>query len=77
MKYLAGYPPALLAQVQQQMQTASGLAGMLRKRYPSAHEIRTDRALYDYVAGLKADYLRNAAPLAKVAYDNKLHAWGL
>ncbi|WP_213959530.1 YgjP-like metallopeptidase domain-containing protein [Variovorax sp. dw_954] len=73
MKYLAGYPPALLAQVKQQMETATGLAGMLQKRYPSAHEIRTDRALYDYVNGLKSDFMRNAEPLSKVAFDSKLH----
>jgi len=73
MKYLTGYPPALLAQVQQQMRSEAGLAGPLRQRYPAAHEVRTDRALYDYVMGLKSDYLRNAEPLSKVAFDNKLH----
>ena len=73
MKYLTGYPPALLAQVQQQLQSAGGLAGPLRQRYPAAHDIRTDRALYDYVTGLKSDYLRNAEPLSKVAFDSKLH----
>ena len=73
MKYLTGYPPALLAQVQQQLQSAGGLAGPLRQRYPAAHEIRTDRALYDYVTGLKSVYLRNAEPLSKVAFDSKLH----
>ncbi|WP_218511690.1 YgjP-like metallopeptidase domain-containing protein [Variovorax sp. dw_308] len=73
MKYLAGYPPALLAQVKQQMETATGLSGMLQKRYPSAHEIRTDRALYDYANGLKSDFMRNAEPLSKVAFDSKLH----
>ena len=35
--------------------------------------MRTDRALLDYVAALKSRYLRNAEPLAKVAYDNRLH----
>ena len=73
MRYLAGYPPALLAQVAQQLQSEAGLAGPLRQRYPAAHEIRTDRALYDYVTGLKSEYLRNAEPLSKVAFDNKLH----
>ena len=73
MKYLAGYPPALLAQVKQHMASPSGLAGLLRKRYAAAHEIRTDRALYDYVNGLKSDFMRNAEPLSKVAFDSKLH----
>jgi hypothetical protein len=71
-KYLAGYAPALLEQVRQLMDS-DGLGAMLGKRYPEAHGIRTDRALYDYVTGLKAEYLRNAEPLAKVMFDNKLH----
>ena len=35
--------------------------------------VRTDGALYDYVAALKTQYMRNADPLSKVMYDNKLH----
>lgn len=79
LKYLAGYPPALLAQVQQAID-AGELGGSLARRYPDPHEVRTDRALYDYVNELRSQYLRNAAPLSKVAYDNKLkviqHALG-
>lgn len=72
MKYLAGYAPALREQVRQLIAN-DGLGALLRNRYTEPHGIRTDRALYDYVAGLKAEYLRNAEPLAKVAFDNKLH----
>ena len=79
LKYLAGYPPALLAQVQQAID-AGELGSSLARRYPDPHEVRTDRALYDYVNQLRSQYLRNAAPLSKVAYDNKLkviqHALG-
>jgi predicted metal-dependent hydrolase len=70
--YLRGYAPALLEQVRQLIAERrlrqSGL-----QRYPEGHEVRTDRALYDYVSALTALHLRNAEPLAKVAYDNKLH----
>ena len=73
MKYLAGYPSALLAQVQQLVAT-EGLAPLLRKRYPGPlHEVQTDRALYDYVSELKSDFMRKAPPLSKVAFDSKLH----
>jgi predicted metal-dependent hydrolase len=75
MKYLAGYAPALLAQVQQRIDEGK-LGGLLRARYPAAHEVRTDRALYDYVSALKAQFMRKAEPLSKVAYDNKLHVVG-
>ncbi|MDR6860311.1 M48 family metallopeptidase [Variovorax guangxiensis] len=72
MKYLGAYPAALRAQVEQLM--AQGRLGdWLLKRYGGVHGIRTDRALYDYVSGLKSAFLRNAEPLAKVAFDNKLH----
>ena len=72
MKYLAGYPPALLAQVGEHLAQGS-LGTLLLQRYPASHGLRTDRALYDYAHALKNEHMRNAGPLAKVAYDNKLH----
>jgi predicted metal-dependent hydrolase len=72
MKYLSAYPADLRAQVEHLM--AQGRLGdLLLKRYGGVHDIRTDRALYDYVSGLKNEFLRNAEPLSKVAFDNKLH----
>jgi UTP pyrophosphatase len=70
--YLQGYPAELLAQAQQLL-TEGRLLDSVLHRYPQAHEVRSDRALFDYVAALKTEHLRNAEPLAKVAYDNKLH----
>ena len=72
MKYLAAYPAALRALVEQLM-VEGRLGDWLRKRYGDPHEIRTDRALYAYVNDLKGEFLRNAEPLSKVAFDNKLH----
>lgn len=57
--YLAGYPATLIGQVQQLI-TQGLLADMLLKKYPHAHEVRTDKALYDYVLECKAMHLRNA-----------------
>ena len=70
--YLAGYPPALLAQVQPLIDTGR-LGDSLRARYPEAHAVRSERALLDYVTNLKREYLRSAPPLAKVVWDPKLH----
>ena len=70
MKYLLGYPPELLARVNQLI-AQGGLGESLRERYPDAHDVRTDPALYDYVAELKRRFLRNAPPLAKVVYDGR------
>jgi len=79
LKYLAGYPPELISQVQTLI--AEGrLADTLAKRYGDAHEVRTDRALYDYTMALKSRFMRSAVPLSKVVFDNKLkviqHALG-
>ncbi|MEP7300143.1 MAG: metal-dependent hydrolase, partial [Caldimonas sp.] len=72
LRYLAGYPPTLLAQVRELI--AEGrLAETVARRYPEGHGVKTDRALYDYVGELKARYLRNAAALSKVQYDTSLH----
>lgn len=70
--YLAGYPAALVAEVRQLIAQDS-FAGLLLQKYPRAHEVRTDKALYDYVQGLKNEYLRNAGQLSRVAYDGRLH----
>ncbi|MDQ5919036.1 MAG: pyrophosphatase, partial [Pseudomonadota bacterium] len=71
--YLAGYPLPLVAQIQQLI--AQGrLAALLVQKYPQAHAVRTDKALYDYVQVIKNDYLRNAPQLSKVAFDGKLHS---
>ena len=70
--YLAGYPPELLAQVKPLIDNGR-LGASLRERYPDAHEVRSDRALVDYVGALKSRFMRSAPPLAKVAYDNRLH----
>jgi predicted metal-dependent hydrolase len=71
MKYLSAYPADLQAQVQQ-LQTQGRLGGWLLKKYPNAHDVRTDKALYDYVMALKNQFLRSSEPLSKIAFDNKL-----
>jgi len=70
--YLTGYPAALVAQVRQLIEQGQ-LADRLLQKYPLAHEVRTDKALYDYVLELKSEYLRNTPQLSKVAFDSKLH----
>lgn len=46
---------------------------VLLKRYPNAHDVRNDKALYQYVQDLKNEFLRNAEPINKVAFDSKIH----
>lgn len=46
---------------------------LLKTRYPLVHEVRTDKSLYDFVAAIKAQRLRNTEPLSRVEFDSKLH----
>lgn len=72
LKYLHGYSEDTLAQVEQ-LVASQRLGEWLQNKYASGHGVRTDKALYDYVQGLKQAYLRGSEPLAKVAFDSKLH----
>ncbi|MDO8438628.1 MAG: metal-dependent hydrolase, partial [Telluria sp.] len=80
LKYLSAYPDQTRAQVAQLIEQ-NKLGEVLTKRYPAVHGIRTDKALYDYVQDLKSEFLRNAEPINKVAFDSKIqviqHALGL
>ena len=72
LKYLAGYPPELLAQAAELLDKGTLLQSLARRHGPP-HAVRTDGALYDYVMALKSRHLRTAEPLSRVAYDNRLH----
>ncbi len=80
LKYLAGYPEKVISQVSQLI-SENRLESVLLKKYPSAHDIRTDRALYNFAVETKNEFLRNSQPLSKVVYDGKInvihHALGL
>lgn len=70
-RFLGGYPPELLAQVQPVLE-AGQLGEVLARRHPEAHTVRTDGALYQYVMELKQRHMRQSGPLSLVAYDAKL-----
>jgi len=72
LRYLTAYPESLRQQAASLLEEGR-LGQVLLARYPEAHGLRTDRALYDYVQALKLEYLRNADPVSKVAYDSKIH----
>lgn len=78
--YLSGYSAELQQKVTQLIKDEK-LGKVLLKRYPEPHDIRTDKALYQYTQGLKNQFLRNSAPITKVNYNSKInviqHALGL
>jgi predicted metal-dependent hydrolase len=72
LKYLAGYAPRLTARVAQ-LVAENRLESFLVQRYPQAHAVRTDKALYDFTVTIKNKFMRTTHPLSKVAYDGKIH----
>ena len=72
--YLRAYPEPLQDQVRALLQGGSnGLAPMLLRKYPQAHSVRTDKALYQSTTELKNRHLRNADAVNKVLFDSKIH----
>jgi len=72
LKYLSAYSDQTRQQVAQLIEQDK-LGAVLLKRYPNAHDIRNDKALYAYVQDLKTEFLRNAEPINKIAFDSKIH----
>jgi predicted metal-dependent hydrolase len=72
LRYLSAYSDQIRPQVTQLL-AQDRLGELLLRRYPRPHEVRTDKALYGYVQDMKDEYLRNAEPVSKVAFDNKIH----
>ena len=72
LKYLEHYDAALKAQIQTLIETKK-LPHFLKNKYPNAHSINNDKALYNYTLNIKNSYLKKSAPLSKVLYDGKIH----
>jgi len=72
LKYLDGYPEQVTTQVQK-LVNEKRLGDVILKRFPVAHEIKTERALYDFTIELKKQFLRKAPPISKVVFDNKIN----
>ncbi|MEL4252350.1 M48 family metallopeptidase [Shewanella xiamenensis] len=80
LKYVSGYSLDIQRQVEQLLQSGK-LGEVLLRRHPHIHQIRSDKALYDYTQGIKNQFLRQSSPLSKVIFDDKIsmshHALGL
>jgi predicted metal-dependent hydrolase len=72
LKYMAGYSEQLTGQVSQLI-SENRLGSFLLEKYPSVHDIRTEKALYDFAIEIKNEYLRKSQPLSKAIYDGKLN----
>ncbi len=72
LKYIAHYSEETKAHVKQLVE-AGKLADYLLSKYPHAHDMKTDKALYEFAVALKNEHMRKAQPLSKVLYDGKIH----
>jgi hypothetical protein len=79
LKYLKGYPESITSQVAL-LVAENRLGAMLTQKYPSAHSVRTEKALYDFTIAIKNSYLSTSSPISKVIFDGKIsvihHALG-
>ncbi|WP_144214174.1 M48 metallopeptidase family protein [Shewanella donghaensis] len=71
LKYIAGYSANTIEQVKDLIATDT-LKSAILKHYPVVHDIRTDKALYDYTMVFKQQYLKQSAPISKVIFDEKI-----
>lgn len=69
--YIAHYPEYLKSQINHLIEEKK-LGIYLLKKYPQAHNITTDKALYTYTMNIKNDFLKKSMPLSKVLYDGKI-----
>ena len=72
LKYLTHYNEATKLQVKALIAHGK-LEEHLLYKYKNSHTIKTDKALFDYVSGVKNEYMKKSAPLSKVHYDGKIH----
>lgn len=72
LKYLQGYPEQVLTQVEQLINNDK-LKSWLNSKYPKMHDLKTEKALYEYTIQIKNRYLKKSSPLSKVIYDPKIH----
>ncbi len=71
LKYLQGYSPQILEQVNRLIEQEA-LGTFLLKKYPKSHDIRSEKQLYDFVIRMKNRYLKSSPPISKVAFDGKI-----
>lgn len=69
-RYFNGYPSTIVEQALQLI-SSNRLQRYLLKKYPEAHDITTDKLLYQYATELKKRYLKNAPPFGRAAFKKQ------
>lgn len=71
MKQIQHYPQHLQDTIQSLVDNGK-LGDMIKKKYPNAHSIKSDKALYSYVMDLKNQYFKKFQ-ISKVQFDGKIN----
>lgn len=71
LKYLSHYHPDTQTQVNHLIKE-NKLSSYLLKKYPKAHELKTDKALFSYIQEYKNEHMKKSDPLSKALYDGKV-----
>ncbi|MBN2718010.1 MAG: M48 family metallopeptidase [Deltaproteobacteria bacterium] len=73
LRYISHYPAELLDKVLLLIDR-NRLGELILSRYPDAHDIRTDKALYEFVLDLKKRHMRQSATVSKIRFDDRISA---
>ncbi|TXD96844.1 M48 family metallopeptidase [Psychrobacter frigidicola] len=71
LKYIAHYPEHIQTQAAELISDGR-LGGYLDKKYPTKHQIQSDKALYQYINEIRNQYMRKSGSLTQVSYNSKL-----
>lgn len=72
LKYLKHYQTKTQEQVHALIKQ-NKLSHYLLTKYPNAHTIKTDKALFNYIIEYKNRHMKKSAPLSKALYDGKIN----
>ncbi|WP_375753910.1 M48 family metallopeptidase [Vibrio sp. HN007] len=72
LRYINGYPDSIVSQVSHLVESGK-LSQWFKNKYPENHQIKSERALFDYTVEIKNQYMKKTSPLSKVIYDGKIH----
>ncbi|MFC1235573.1 M48 family metallopeptidase [Vibrio sp. F74] len=72
LRYIRGYPEHIVGQIEKLVSSGQFSAWFIQ-RYPENHQIKSEKALFDYAIAIKNQYLKKSSPISKVVYDGKIH----
>ena len=69
--YISHYPEHIQAQASTLINSGR-LGDYIAQKYPTKHDVQSDKALYQYINEIKQQYMRKSSSLSQVSYNSKL-----